>query len=138
MWRSKKGGKMEPIKCVVPSDIHKVETLIKELLSEQGFGVLSEIDVASTLKAKLNIDRAPLKILGACNPSIAHRALDVSPDVALLMPCNVVLEEKDGTTEVSIVNPKDIMPQTELADLANEAYEKLTKVKDALAVSTGF
>ena len=80
---------MQSIEATVPTDLAETEVEIREALSRQGFGVLTEIDVAATLKAKLGVERPPLKILGACNPTLAHRALELDPSVALLLPCNV-------------------------------------------------
>jgi uncharacterized protein (DUF302 family) len=108
------------------------EVVVRAALKDQGFGVLTEIDVAATLKDKLGVDRAPLKILGACNPSFAHRALMLDPTVGLLLPCNVVLETVNGGTHVAIADPRELMPGEDLAELANEAAAQLAAVIDAL------
>jgi uncharacterized protein (DUF302 family) len=129
---------MEALKVRLQADIEKTEQLVRELLAENGFGVLTEIDVAKTLKEKLNVTRSPMKILGACNPALANQALGVAPEVALLLPCNVVLEQQDDETQVSIVDPREIMPFDSLKDIANEAYQRLEKVKKALALSVGY
>ena len=84
---------MRALETTVAMRITDAEQAIRDALGRQGFGVLTEIDVAATLKAKLGIERPPLKILGACNPTLADRALDIDPSVALLLPCNVVLDE---------------------------------------------
>jgi uncharacterized protein (DUF302 family) len=129
---------MEALKVRLQADIEKTEQLVRELLAENGFGVLTEIDVAKTLKEKLNVTRSPMKILGACNPALANQALGVAPEVALLLPCNVVLEQQDDETQVSIVDPREIMLFDSLKDIANEAYQRLEKVKKALALSVGY
>lgn len=86
------------------------EAAVREALAAEGFGVLTEIDVAATLRAKLGVERSALKILGACNPGFAHRALEQDPELALLLPCNVVLEDAGaGRTRVSIADPRAMM-----------------------------
>ena len=107
-------------------------------LKEQGFGVLTQIDVQATLKQKLNVDHRRYVILGACNPPLAYRALQAEPEVGLLLPCNVIVfeGEQDGQSVVSIVDPMSIMKMSdnaELASVATQAGEKLKKVVAALA-----
>ena len=123
---------MAGITTTVSTSLAETEAAVRDALAAQGFGVLTEIDVAATLKAKIDVDRPPLKILGACNPTFAHRALQLDGDVALLLPCNVVLEAVDGGTKVSVADPRDLMDDPSFADLADEAAAKLTAAVDAL------
>jgi uncharacterized protein (DUF302 family) len=107
-------------------------------LKTQGFGVLTQIDVQATLKQKLNVDHRRYVILGACNPPLAHRALQAEPGVGLLLPCNVIVYEgdQDGESVVSIIDPLVMMQVSdnpELAAVATQAEEKLKKVVAALA-----
>lgn len=100
-----------------------------EALKTEGFGVLTRIDVKPTLKEKIGVDYINYVILGACNPKLAHRALTKTKDVGLLLPCNVIVYEKeDGGCVVSAINPKVMMEvmEEDLSDVADEAAEKLT------------
>lgn len=123
---------MNAFETTVPASIDETETAVRAALAEQGFGVLTEIDVAATLKAKLDVDRAPLRILGACNPTFAHRALQLDPSASLLLPCNVVLEATAGGTRVAAVDPRELMSDPEFAELAEEAADRLRAAIDSL------
>lgn len=105
---------------------------VTSLLKEEGFGVLTEIDVQDTLKKKLDVDFKKYKILGACNPELAHKALQAEDKIGVMLPCNVVVEEnEDGTVEVSAVNPVASMQavaNNEVSPVADQVREKLEKV----------
>ena len=104
-------------------------------LKTQGFGVLTEIDVKSTLKAKIGADFRKYVILGACNPNLAHQALSYDLGMGLLLPCNVIVYEEDGGSVVSIVDPLEMLDTANKPDLmpvAEEAKGRLSKVIDAL------
>ena len=124
---------MHAIETTIPAALPEAEIAVRDALAAQGFGVLTEIDVAATLKAKLGIDRPALKILGACNPSFANQALELDPSTALLLPCNVVLEPAaGGGTHVAAVDPRQLMPGAEFAELANAAAVRLIAAIDSL------
>lgn len=116
---------MHAIETIVDLSPTEAEATVRHALEAQGFGVLTEIDVAATLKAKLDVDRAPLKILGACNPTLAHQALQIDPSVSLVLPCNVVIEATDAGTRVAAVDPHDLMDDPRFTTLANEAAQRL-------------
>ena len=104
-------------------------------LKREGFGVLTSIDVKETLKQKINVDFKKYAILGACNPPIAHRALLEEEDLGLLLPCNVIVYEKDGKTRVSIFDPMVmtwIMENDNMKPIATEVQEKLQRVLKAI------
>ncbi len=124
---------MHAIENIVDLSLGDAEAAIRDALAAQGFGmVLTEIDVAATLKTKIGIVRAPLKILGACNPTLAHQALELDPSVSLLLPCNVIIEPAPGGTRVAVVDPHDLMNDLRFSALADDAAERLQAAIDSI------
>jgi len=108
---------------------------VKEELSKEGFGILTEINVKDTLKEKIDVDFDNYIILGACNPSLAHKALQAEQEIGLLLPCNVIVYEKDGEVFVSGIMPTVAMGMVEnekLSCIGEEAEEKMKKVINSL------
>ncbi|GJL82294.1 MAG: hypothetical protein DHS20C01_19280 [marine bacterium B5-7] len=116
--------------------VDDVKAAVVNALAEEGFGVLSEIDVKATLKKKLGIDRLPYIILGACQPALANQAIEAEPDIGLLLPCNVLVrEEVDGSVSVGFIDPEAMLSVTGRDDLkpfANEVRNLLERVRDRL------
>ncbi len=111
-------------------------TRVIDALKQAGFGVLTDIQVDTTLKAKLGVDIRPYRILGACNPPLAHRMIMQAPDIGVLMPCNVVVrQDADNTISVVFLDPVGVfglIEDVELAKINQEARDKLLKVRDLL------
>ena len=109
---------------------------VTEALKREGFGVLTDIDVSATLKSKLGVSFRPYRILGACNPPLAHRALELEDKIGTMLPCNVVVQEhRAGNVEASAVDPAASMQAIEnpaLAEVAEEVRGRLQKVIDGL------
>lgn len=119
---------------IVPLSMADAEARVRDTLKDEGFGVLTEIDIQATLKNKLDVDLRPYKILGACNPPAAHRALQAEPLIGTMLPCNVVLREnEEGQTEIAAVDPVASMAAVEneaLGDIAQEIRGRLRTAVD--------
>ncbi len=119
----------------LPMSVAESRPKVEAALKVEGFGVLTEIDVAATMKSKLGLDGQPYLILGACNPLLAHRALEAEPSVGALLPCNVVLREEDSRTIVEAMDPGAVLGVVKspaIEPVAREARERLLRVIAAL------
>ncbi len=121
----------------VKGTLETVRPKVEQALKEQGFGVLTEIDVKATMKKKLDVDFVPYVILGACNPQLAHRALTVETDIGLLLPCNVVIYQiDDGRVRVAMFDPKagmEMAANPKLDEIGAEAKRRLEAALDAVS-----
>lgn len=121
----------------VEGTISEVDSKVRTALAEEGFGVLTEIDVQATLKKKLDVDRRPYVILGACSPPLANRALEVELPIGLLLPCNVtIFEGEEGQVYVQAINPAvmfEVVENPEVVGVATEVGERLQAALDRLS-----
>lgn len=110
---------------------------VTEALKSEGFGILSDIDVAKTLKTKLGVDQLPYRILGACNPELAHQAVTAEPDIGALLPCNVVVrEDADGSVRVLFMDPMTVLSLVDnsaVSELASEVRQRLDRVLESIS-----
>ncbi|RTH38128.1 ABC transporter ATP-binding protein [Thermus scotoductus] len=124
---------MTELRKTLRASLAEARARLEAALKEEGFGILTEIDVAATLKARLGLERPPYLILGACNPSLAAKALEAEPDIGLLLPCNAVLKEGPEGVEVLLQDPREmfrVLPtetQEALKPVAEEARNRLEK-----------
>jgi uncharacterized protein (DUF302 family) len=116
-------------RMIPDTGIDDVDARVRKALADQGFGVLTEIDVAATMKKKLDVQMPAYRILGACNPKMAYQAIGIEPRVGAMLPCNVILREVEGGVEVSAIDPVASMQAVENADLTTVAGQ----VRDLLA-----
>lgn len=128
------------ISTTVSLPYEKAVERTREALAEEGFGILTEIDVAETLKKKIDVDFRPYVILGACNPPLAHRALTAERDIGLLLPCNVIVYagDEEGTSVVAAMDPREALGLTgneEIRPLADEVSETLHRALEAIGKS---
>jgi uncharacterized protein (DUF302 family) len=119
----------------VSGDFDAVIARVTEALKKEGFGILTEIDVSATLKKKLDVDFRPYRILGACNPKMAFKALTAEDKIGVMLPCNVIVQKTDAGIEVAAVDPVASMQAVEnadLADIAGPVKAALTRVVESL------
>jgi uncharacterized protein (DUF302 family) len=121
---------------IVPRTFDDALACVTAALQHEGFGVLSDVDVAATLKKKLGVDMPPYRILGACNPPLAHKAVMIEPSIGLLLPCNVVVrQDLSGTVHVEVMNTEAVLQlvdKPEIAALAQEVRQRLDRVLAAI------
>jgi len=118
----------------IEATMEAAEAKVREALAAEGFGVLTEIDVQKVMKAKLDVDRTGYKILGACNPSLAHEAIEAESDIGLLLPCNVLLREEDGgKVNVGFMDPIAVLGMVDNPKIAEVAPLVQGKLKNVAA-----
>jgi len=130
------GGMEYSLAIDLDRDFDDVVQATRAALADEGFGVLTEIDVQATMKAKLDVDREEYLILGACNPPLAHKALEAEPELGVLLPCNVVVYRTGGRTRVSAVAAEQMLGMVgneELGPVATEVAQRMQRVLDAVA-----
>jgi uncharacterized protein (DUF302 family) len=125
------------LKKTLPMPVEEADQRVREELQAEGFGILTEIDVKATLKTKLDVDFRPYKILGACNPPLAHQALSAETDIGLLLPCNVIVYqgEEEGMSVVAVLDPKiqlGVTGRDDIGHLADEVRARMERVLAAL------
>ncbi len=122
-------------RMIAGATIDEVDARARQALADKGFGVLTEIDVRATMRKKLDVEMPDYRILGACNPKMAHQAIGIEPRVGAMLPCNVILREVEGGVEVSAIDPVASMQAIENAELtavAGEVRDLLAKAVEAI------
>ena len=119
-------------RIIESNDFEDVDARTRAALAEHGFGVLTEIDVKATMKKKLDVEMTPYRILGACNPNMAHQAIGMEPRIGAMLPCNVILREVEGGIEVSAVDPVASMQAIDNEDLHNVAGQVREMLSDVV------
>ena len=119
-------------RVISDASFDQVDERTRSALTERGFGVLTEIDVKSTMKAKLDLDMSGYRILGACNPNMAHQAIEMEPKIGAMLPCNIILREVDDGIEVSAIDPVASMQAVENDELHNLAHRVRSMLKDVI------
>ena len=120
-------------RIIESNDFEDVDARTRTALAEHGFGVLTEIDVKATMKKKLDVEMTPYRILGACNPNMAHQAIGMEPRIGAMLPCNVILREVEGGIEVSAIDPVASMQAIDNEDLHNVAGQVREMLSDVVA-----
>ena len=124
------------IKKTVTGSFDQVIIDVTDALKEEGFGIITEIDVKETLKKKINVDFRKYKILGACNPEFAHKALQVEENIGIMLPCNVVVQQKKpGSIEITVINPENVIKSIgnpQLEKFSEEVYQRLKNVLEKI------
>ncbi|MCP5075420.1 MAG: DUF302 domain-containing protein [Rhodobacteraceae bacterium] len=120
-------------RIITGADIDSIDSRTRAALTDKGFGVLTEIDVAATMKKKIDKDMPPYRILGACNPDMAWQAIGMEPKIGAMLPCNVILRQVDGGIEVSAIDPGASMMAVENPGLAAVAGEVRGMLEEAVA-----
>lgn len=126
---------MHGITITIDTTPDEAEHATRAALAAEGFGVLTEIDVAATFKAKLGVDRPAMKILGACSPQFAHTAIEHDASIALLLPCNVVIEQTPAGVTVTAADPRQLLDDTGLDGLAADAAARLERALAAVSAA---
>ena len=122
-------------RLIESGDFEDIDARTRAALGAHGFGVLTEIDVKATMKKKIDVDMDPYRILGACNPHMAHQAIGMEPKIGAMLPCNVILRQVEGGIQVSAIDPLESMAAVdnpELKNVAGEVRDMLTRVVDEI------